>query len=320
MNVLSLFDGMSCGQIALNKSNIKYNKYYASEIESGPIKATLKNFPNTIQLGDVTKINSHDLEKIDLLIGGSPCQSFSMAGKRVGMSTTEDIEVTTLEQYLNLKKEGFSFKGQSYLFWEYVRLLKETKPKYFLLENVVMISKWENIISDTLGIKPILINSSLVSAQDRKRLYWTNIPNIKQPDNKQIYFNEILDKEADLDLYLRNEVSQRYVPNLNWKENKEKSSVIGKLSKYQGDRVFDLNGKASSLSANGGNNGGGGCNIIFDNNKLRRLSVSECERLQTVPNGYLDGLPKTVAYKALGNGWTVDVIAHIFKNIYLLNS
>jgi DNA (cytosine-5)-methyltransferase 3A len=315
MNVLSLFDGMSCGQIALNRANIKYNKYYASEIESGSIKATLKNYPNTIQLGDVTKIKSNDLEEIYLLIGGSPCQSFSLAGKRVGMSTMEDVDVTTLEQYLDLKHNGFSFKGQSYLFWEYVRLLNEIKPKYFLLENVKMISKWEDIITKTLGVEPIHINSSLLSGQDRKRLYWTNIPDIKQPDNKSIYFKDILDTNVDESLFLRKDISQRYIPNLNHIENIEKSSVIGKLSNYQGDRVFDVNGKSSSLSASGGNNGAGGCNIIFDNGRLRRISVNECEKLQTVPIGYLDVLPKTTAYKVLGNGWTVDVITHIFKYI-----
>lgn len=315
MNVLSLFDGISCGQIALNKIGIKYDKYYASEIERNPIKATMENFPNTIQLGDVSNIKTNTLDKISLLFGGSPCQSFSMAGKRVGMSTTEDIEVTKLEQYLKLKNEGFSFKGQSYLFWEYVRILKEINPKYFLLENVVMTSKWEDIISNTLGVKPILINSSLLSGQDRKRLYWTNIPNISQPENKKIYLKDILDNNIDESLFLKDEFSKRYKPNLNWKENKEKSSVIGKLSKYQGDRIFDIEGKSSSLSANGGNNGSGGCNIIFHKEKLRRLSVNECEKLQTVPINYLKNIPKTSAYKALGNGWTVDVIAHIFKNI-----
>jgi DNA (cytosine-5)-methyltransferase 3A len=155
MNVLSLFDGLSCGQIALNRVGIKYDKYYSSEIDKHAIKVTQHNYPNTIQLGDVTKIKGSDLPKIDLLFGGSPCQSFSSAGTRTG------------------------FDGKSGLFWEYVRVLDEVKPTYFLLENVVMKKEWEKIITDVLGVEPIKINSSLVSAQNRVRLYWTNIPNVR---------------------------------------------------------------------------------------------------------------------------------------------
>ena len=136
MNVLSLFDGMSCGQIALDKLGIKVDNYFASEIEKDSIKVTQSNYPDTKQIGSVTDVKSDDLPNIDLLIGGSPCQGFSVAGKRKGSTTKEGIDVTNLEQYLELKELGFEFDGQSFLFWEYVRLLKETKPKYFLLENV----------------------------------------------------------------------------------------------------------------------------------------------------------------------------------------
>ena len=320
MNVLSLFDGMSCGQIALNRLGIKYDTYFASEIETNAMNVTMKNYPNTIQLGDVMKVNGYELPKIDLMFGGSPCTNFSFAGKRYGMVTEEtDVEVTDLETYLKLKEEGFSFKGQSFLFWEFVRLLKEVKPKYFLLENVIMVKKWENIISETLGVKPIFINSALVSAQDRKRLYWTNIPNVEQPTNKHIYLSDILDKVVDEKLFLKKELYDRFVLNRDFTLNKEKSVVIGKLSAHQGDRVFSNLCKGSSLSASGGNNGGGSCNIIFHptefNNRLRRLSINECERLQTVPDNYTDNVPLTSRYKMLGNGWTVDVIAHIFSNI-----
>ena len=150
MNILSLFDGMSCGQIALNKAGIEYENYFASEIEKAPIQVTQHNFPNTIQLGDCRNVQSNNLPKIDLLIGGSPCQSFSFAGKMKGMSTKDEIEITTLEQYLKLKEEGFEFEGQSYLFWEFVRLYKELKPKYFLLENVRMKEHWKKVITETL--------------------------------------------------------------------------------------------------------------------------------------------------------------------------
>ena len=168
MNVLSLFDGMSCGQIALNNIGIEYENYYASEIDVHAIKVTQHNYPNTIQLGDIHNIKGSDLPNIDLLMGGSPCQSFSSAGSRAG------------------------FDGKSKLFWEFIRVLNEVKPKYFLLENVKMKKEWEDIITKEMGVEPILINSNLVSAQNRERLYWTNIPNITQPNNKNIKFKDVL--------------------------------------------------------------------------------------------------------------------------------
>jgi len=178
MNVLSLFDGMSCGQIALERAGIKVDKYYASEVDKYAIKVTHENYPNTIQLGDVCDVDPEKLDKIDLLIGGSPCQSFSFAGKRNGMTTKDKIEITSLEQYIKLKNENFGFDGASYLFWEYIRILTNIK-KYnnvkFMLENVVMAEKWKNIITKTLGVEPIKINSLLFTPQNRNRLYWTNI-------------------------------------------------------------------------------------------------------------------------------------------------
>lgn len=214
MNVLSLFDGMSCGQQALERAGIKVDKYFASEIDKYAIQVTMANYPNTIQLGSVINVNGYDLPKIDLLIGGSPCQSFSFAGKRKGMSTKDEQEILTLEHYLQLKEEGFEFEGQSYLFWEYMRLLNEVKPKYFLLENVMMGDKWEKILSKAIGVKPIMINSSLVSAQNRQRLYWTNIglePQglfgdlesiIHQPKDKQMFLKDILEEEVSQKYFL----------------------------------------------------------------------------------------------------------------------
>jgi DNA-cytosine methyltransferase len=293
MNILSLFDGMSCGQIAINRVGIKYDNYFASEIDENAIQVTMDNYPNTKQLGDVTKIKSSDLPQIDLLIGGSPCQGFSFAGKQLNFNDP-----------------------RSKLFFEFVRLKNECNPKYFLLENVKMRKDFQDIISKYLGVEPIEINSSTVSAQDRKRLYWTNIPNIIQPENKNIHLKDILDDVVDDSLFLSDTIASRYFP-INCTINNNKSCVIGKLSNHQGDRIFDINCKGSSLSASGGNNGAGGCNIIFDpkSNKLRKLSIFECERLQTVPKDYTKTAKKTQRYKMLGNGWTVDVIAHIFKNI-----
>jgi site-specific DNA-cytosine methylase len=210
MNVLSLFDGMSCGQQALQKANIQVTNYYASEIDKYAIQITQKNYPNTIQIGSVIDVRAEELPQIDLLIGGSPCQNLSFAGSRKGLTTKENIEILTLEHYLELKADGFKFEGQSYLFWEYMRLLKETKPKYFLLENVVMGKKWQKVFSDAIGCEPIMINSSLVSAQTRRRLYWTNIPNITQPQDKGIYLKDILEDEVDAKYFLSDKVTERY--------------------------------------------------------------------------------------------------------------
>jgi len=214
MNVLSLFDGMSCGQQALERAGIKVENYFASEIDKYAMQVTMANYPNTIQLGSVVNVDGYSLPKIDILIGGSPCQSFSFAGKRKGMSTKDEQEILTLEHYLELKAEGFEFEGQSYLFWEYMRLLNETKPKYFLLENVMMGEKWEKILSKAIGVKPIMINSALISAQNRQRLYWTNIglepaglfgdleSTIQQPKDKRILLKDVLQPDVDLKYYL----------------------------------------------------------------------------------------------------------------------
>jgi DNA-cytosine methyltransferase len=174
MNVLSLFDGMSCGQIALNRAGIKYENYFASEIDKYAIKVTQHNYPNTIQLGSVIDVKGSDLPKIDLLFGGSPCQGFSFAGKQLNF---ED--------------------PRSKLFFEFVRLVKECNPTYFLLENVKMKKEYQDIITEHLGVEPIEINSNLVSGQNRKRIYWTNIPNVTQPNDKCILLKDIVHEHKD---------------------------------------------------------------------------------------------------------------------------
>lgn len=218
MKVLSLFDGMSCGQIALKRLGIQPKKYYASEIDKHAVRQTQLNFPDTIQLGDVTQVDVRQLEPIDLLIGGSPCQSFSFAGKRAGMSTIDKEEVHTLERYLELKHESFLFEGESYLFWEYMRILTDIR-KYnpdvlFLLENVEMGKKWERVLSEAIGIFGVHINSALVSAQNRARIYWTNIrtkkvglfgelhSDIPQPKDRKIFLRHIVEDEIDKKYYL----------------------------------------------------------------------------------------------------------------------
>lgn len=283
INVLSLFDGMSCGQIALNKLGIKYDNYYASEIDKFAIGITKKNYPNTIHLGDVRDIKGKDLPKIDLLFGGSPCQSFSNAGN------------------------GKGFEGSSGLFWEYVRVLREVKPKYFMLENVNMKKEWQDIITKELGVEPIFINSSLLSGQNRPRLYWTNIPGIEQPEDKGIKLRDILEDDNLVDKQnLLTPNALKYMDALrNGKQRWE----------YHKN---PLDGKAGCIVATFYKLGGLG---VLDYRSLgkpcRRLTPLECERLQTVPDNYTESASRTQRYKMIGNGWTVDVIAHIFSYMKL---
>ena len=278
-SVLSLFDGMSCGQIALNRVGIEYDNYFASEIDKHAIKVTQTNYPKTIQLGDVTKVKGSDLPKIDLLIGGSPCQGFSFAGK------------------------GLNFEDpRSKLFFEFVRLKNETQPTYFLLENVVMKKEHEKVISEFLGVEPILINSNLVSAQNRKRLYWTNIPGVKQPEDKKIGWGKIREfGVADNFYYSEN--------GLNWLkrhgERKGKQlAILGENDKCQMIEASHFKNYSSQRFFG-----------IEDEKGMRYITPIECERAQTVPDNYTDCVSNTQRYKMLGNGWTVDVIAHIFGSL-----
>jgi DNA (cytosine-5)-methyltransferase 3A len=322
MNVLSLFDGMSCGQQALERVGIKVDNYFASEIDKYAITVSMANYPNTKQLGSVTQVDGYSLPKIDLLIGGSPCQSFSFAGKRKGMSTKDEQEILTLDHYLELKSQEYEFEGQSYLFWEYMRLLNEVKPKYFLLENVMMGEKWEKILSKAIGVNPIMINSSLVSAQNRQRLYWTNIgmePSglfgdlesiIEQPKDLGILLKDILEPEVD-DKYFLSEELVNSLKIENKHEYKQKGIVGGDYRYDEGFRWRE-NGKSGTLCL-GSESGISGQGLVSINSKIRRLTPIECERLQTVKDNYTNNVPNSPRYKMLGNGWTVDVIAHFFK-------
>ena len=303
MNILSLFDGMSCGQIALNKAEIPYSKYYASEIDKYAIQITQKNYPETVQLGDVSKINIDSLPKIDLLIGGSPCQGFSAAGKKLNF---ED--------------------PRSKLFWEYVRIKEELNPEYFLLENVMMKKEWIDVISNALRVQPIMINSSDFSAQNRKRPYWTNIP-IKQWEKNEIYLKDILEsghsdrlKSYCIDAqYYKGITLQSYITKHRRTQIFE-TVRLGEIGKGgQAERVYSVNGKSVSLSAQGGGQGAktGLYHIDLPDGQyyIRKLTPVECERLQTVPDNYTEGVSNTQRYKMLGNGWTVDVIAHILSGM-----
>lgn len=279
MNVLSLFDGMSCGQIALNKAGIAYDNYFASEIDKYAMKVTKHNYPNTIHIGSVTEVKSDALPKIDLLIGGSPCQGFSVAGK------------------------GLNFEDpRSKLFFEYVRLLEELKPTYFLLENVAMKKEWEQIITSYMGVEPVTINSNLVSAQNRKRLYWTNIPFDEDISDMGITFGKIKEHNADKSLYYSDRAWQ-WIRNHEERKNK-KLRII-----QDNEKVPCLEGSMHKMYSSQRFFG------IEDVHGVRYISPLECERAQTVPDGYTSCVSRTQRYKMLGNGWTVDVISRIFEGI-----
>ena len=408
MNVLSLFDGMSCGRIALERLGIQVDNYYASEIDKYAIQVGQANYPDIIQVGDITELDLSTLPKIDLIMGGSPCQGFSFAGKQLAFDDP-----------------------RSALFFEFVRCVKELKPKYFLLENVRMKKEYLDVISEYMGVEPIMINSALVSAQNRVRYYWTNIPGIKQPEQRGIVLRDILETNTSNE-YLAGENLQKnykggnqlnpnyksqantihntegksgticagthgyangYVETISNKENKsyaltasypaarprrskakhEKTMVkvddINNLPNNV-DYVYDQNDKShkletisvdkekKQLTIKEATKKGyttiedGDCfDMTFPNSKTRRgrnmkdksncltaanydymryehsdedkevywrkLTPVECERLQTVPDNYTNHVSNTQRYKMLGNGWTIEVITHILKNMEL---
>lgn len=286
--MLSLFDGMSCGQIALDKLGIDVNNYFASEIDDKAIAVTKYNYPNTKHLGDVLNLKSDTLPKIDLLMGGSPCQGFSVAGKK-----------------LNFKDD------RSRLFFEFVRLKNELNPSYFLLENVRMKDEIADVIDLLLGVKRIYINSKDFTGHIRKRYYWTNIP-IKKWEVKDIRLKDIIDEnipfDKDINFFLDRTIynpskSNDGIITINPKD------INGKQT-WQRGRVYDIEGNCPTICASLFD-----LNITKDHKKYRKLTIEECEKLQGVPKGYTSIVSKNNAGKMLGNGWTVDVIKHILRKI-----
>lgn len=357
MIVLSLFDGMACGRIALERAGIKVTKYFASEIDKPAMSVAKHNWPDIIHIGDVTKVRFANgwlytengnffVGQIDLIIGGSPCQGFSFAGKQLNFDDP-----------------------RSKLFFEFVRLRDQTAATYFMLENVVMKKEFQAIISEHLGVEPFFINSALVSAQVRKRLYWTNIPGISLPDDKGIYLNDILLSDID-DKYIHSEKAVEYMNRevadgrTHWDfkhhsstENDKASCItanihkgvpynvlidarseISKLTKRDFEISIHGNGNIrpyrNDIKKSGISEVGTVLNIknksvtiiashapkIYTEHPfvIRKLTPVECERLQTVPDNYTALVSSTQRYKMLGNGWTVDVIAHMFKNIVII--
>jgi len=319
LNVLSLFDGLSCGQIALERAGIKVSNYFASEIDKPAMVVTKYNYPNTVHIGDVRKVSFKDgvlitengtfeVGAIDLLLAGSPCQGFSMAGKQLAFDDP-----------------------RSSLYFEFERIKKDVNPSYWLLENVKMKQEHKDVISSRIGVQPVAINSKLVSAQNRYRLYWTNL-DIQPLEDKGVSLVDILQEEVDEKYYIK-------AGRLQWLKN------FGEVKEREGYIAFNPE-KAKCLTARGepswnctyilqwprGTNKGGlraldgktpslttsswpANNLLLDGECVRKLMPIECERLQTVPVGYTSCVSDSQRYKMLGNGWTVDVVAHIFKGI-----
>ncbi len=279
-NVVSLFDGISCLQIALERAGIPYENYYASEIDEPCITITQKNYPSTIQVGNICDLTKADFPSdIDLLVGGSPCQGFSLMGKQLNF--TDD---------------------RSKLFFEYVRIWKLLKPKYFILENVRMKKDIQDAISDILGVQPIEINSAIFSGQNRRRLYWTNIPNVAKnlthsPCRKVVITGKSLLTDQTYEIATVRKGNPRQVV----KPATDKLPCLT-ASYYKGINADGRPGKAKSFGD-------------YEIGKIEMLSPVECERMQTIPEGYTEGVAKTHRYKALGNGFTVDVITFIISCI-----
>ena len=306
MNVLSLFDGISCARVALDRAGIEVNAYMASEIEKNAIKVSEKNYPDIIRVGSVVDLEVEG--QIDLLIGGSPCQDLSIA-----------------------KKDRKGLGGdRSGLFWEYARIKKECKPQWFILENVASMPKADrDIITEEMGVEPVMFNASLVSAQSRKRLFWTNIP-FTLPEDRGILLKDILEENVE-----------------------ERFYFTGKIGSSQANRVRDFSGKSVTLSAHGGGAGaktglykvgyvgdgeqygqGGQAHRVYSPegktptlssggplvklDRIRKLTPIECERLQGLPDNYTEGVAITHRYKCLGNAFNVDVVAHILSRVKLM--
>lgn len=330
MITLSLFDGMSCGQLALQKLGISPSLYMASEVDESAMRVTQSNFPKTKQLGDVTKVFAHDIPKPDLLIGGSPCQGFSFAGNQLNFQHPE-----------------------SKLFFEYARLVNKCGPRFFLLENVVMKKEYEEVITKTLGVEPILINSNLLSAQNRKRLYWTNIPGVTRPSDKGLgwgsaketgvkqhkhYYThkamqwlatESIKKGKPITIHRADEKMQMLEANHHKKYSSQRFFAVAdqdpgldpdkypvygdkdppssplKIELKDGCLVATKDGKEHKITRQG--------DLPAGRFALRYVTPTECERLQTVPEGYSSCTSDTQRYRMLGNGWTVDVISHILS-------
>lgn len=284
MKVLSLFDGISCGMVALERAGIPIERYVAYEIDRNAIKISKKNYPRIEHCGDVITADFSRYIGFDLLIGGSPCQSLSI----IRSKGRENLD------------------GKSKLFFEFVRAKEEMKPKYFLFENVAsMNDESKRVISECLGCEPIFIDSADFSAQKRPRLYWTNIPVDIDYKKSNIVLKDILQNGVDEKYYYNYKL-------LNIDMQKQVCAIMDFKNHEMHKRVFNPNFKCHTLTTCGGGNTQ---KKVYDNGRCRKLTPIEYERLQTLPDNYTEGIANTHRYTAIGNGWTVDVIAHILKGL-----
>ena len=283
MRVLALFDGISCGRVALERAGVPITAYYASEVDPHAIAVSRSNYLDIIHLGDITKVKGSDLPPIDIILAGSPCQGFSNNGKQMGFDD-----------------------DRSKLFWHFVRLVEECKPTWWLLENVRMKKEWSDIISEVVGCEPIIINSALVSAQRRKRCYWTNIPFVGQPEDKGLVLKDILETSAAEEQPMTDKSGKSYCLTATYAKcgnaktgGTYESEIIHNTARHQRTCVKVVGMRKQ----------------VIKREHWRMLTPVECERLQTLPDNYTAAVTNTQRYKALGNGWTVDVIAHLLKGI-----
>jgi DNA (cytosine-5)-methyltransferase 3A len=304
MNVLSLFDGISVARVALDYAGIQVKNYYSAEIDKYAIAVSENNYPDIKRLGSVCDISSNTFEPIDLLIGGSPCQDLSIAKKgRKGL-------------------DG----DRSGLFWEYVRIRDLVKPKYFILENVAsMPQKDKDIITEAMGVEPVMFNASLVSAQTRKRLFWTNIK-FELPMDRGIILKDILQPDGEVDERMVNKDKKAYTLTATYAKAYEKNSVerkqrtmvkVGHIgnSDGQANRVYSTEGKSVTLSANGGGLGAKTGLYKTEDSMIRKLTPIECERLQSLPDNYTECVSNSQRYKCLGNAFNAQVISWILEHI-----
>lgn len=308
--LLDLFAGYGGAELSAKFAGIKVKKSYISEINPSALKVLRKHFPDAMFVGDVRNLRAKDFIDVTLITAGSPCQSFSFCGKRKGMVTKTNVEIRTLGQYLKLKGEGFEFKGQSYLFWEFVRLyqeisslqrqmgLPETK---FLLENVKMTKKWQNILSTAVGVEPVVFDAALVSAQSRVRLFWTNIAKIDVPEDMNVKLGDVIKGAVGGSGFrgrkMNGDEDYSY-PQTFRQDNKSNCLVtsLGCITKNKGEKF--------------------GTGFYTTNkNETKLLTIEQCEILQGLEEGYtnVEGVSKTARIKMIGNGWSIYVTGRIMS-------
>lgn len=280
IKVVSLFDGISAGQVALQKAGIKYYRYHAYEIDETSIAVAQKNFPSTKQMGCVRDAILYP--KADLLIGGSPCQSFS-----------------------NLISNNLGFKGKSNLFFEYVRALDQIQPRYFFLENVVMKKEWADVITENMGVEPIIIDSGDFSVQSRNRMYWTNIPIVGITVKNTNVLGDIL----------QNTVEQKYFYEQPHEYHGGDKVVCATLDIKGHEFIKRVNSPNYKVQTLTGVSGGNQHKKVLVNGRVRKLTPTEYERCMGFPDGYTSGHSDTKRYNMLGNSWEINTITHIFKSL-----